>query len=45
MIRFAVGRGERLAVNGGNHDIKLEAGNTSVTFAVRWLGALTVRGR
>ncbi len=45
MIRFAVGRGERLALNSGNRDIRLEAGNTSVTFAVRWLGALTVRGR
>jgi polyisoprenoid-binding protein YceI len=45
MIRFAVTRGERLAVNGGNRDITLDAGNTSVTFAVRWLGALTVRGR
>jgi polyisoprenoid-binding protein YceI len=45
MIRFAVSRGERLAVNGDNRDIKLDAGNTSVTFAVRWLGGLTVRGR
>jgi hypothetical protein len=32
-------------VNGGYRDIKLDAGNTSVSFAVRWLGALTVRGR
>ena len=28
-----------------NHSIQLDAGNLSVTFAVRWLGALTVRGR
>jgi polyisoprenoid-binding protein YceI len=28
-----------------NHSIQLDAGNLSVTFAVRWLGAVTVRGR
>lgn len=30
---------------GGLEDVKLSAANTDVSFAVRWLGALVVRGR
>ncbi len=32
-------------LNGENHEIRLDSDNTTVAFSVRWLGAITVRGR